>query len=270
MLTEFEALEANLRQSFRILAEGRPRAGLAELDGVSIASLGAQFQMFNAAFLHRRVASRDDLERRLDIARGFFESNRMPWAFWVCEEWLAWPARRVLAGMCQDLGMQPVAEMPGMVADSLRASGGFLQKSRPAAVLDIRRAEGPRMMDDFRAIGSACFHVPPVWFSEVFDDSIPSREFVCWVGYRGGKPVATAATVTSDGVIGLYNIATVPEEQRRGYGEAITRHAIAAASSASGLRRVILQSTSQGERLYKRLGFREVSRLVVFNSTVTK
>src|SRR4051812_14147039 len=139
VLTEFEALEANLRQSFRILAEGRPQAGIAELDGVSIASLGARFQMFNAAFLHRRVVSRDDLERRLDSARGFFDSQRTPWAFWVCEEWLAWPARRVLAGLCENFGMQAVAEMPGMVADALRGSGGFLQKSRPAAVLDIRR-----------------------------------------------------------------------------------------------------------------------------------
>ena len=127
-------------------------------------------------------------------------------------------------------------------------------------------AQDPRVMADFRTIGSLCFHVPPTWFREVFDDSMPMREFICWVGYSAGLPVATAATVVSHGVIGVYNVATVPDERGKGYAEAITRHAIAEAARQSGLTRVILQATAQGERLYKRLGFREVSRLVVFNS----
>src|SRR5579859_1726888 len=96
VLTEFEALEANLRQSFRILAEGRPRADIAELDGVSIASLGATFQMFNAAFLNRPVSARHELEERLSCAHGVFAARNLPWAFWICEDWLGRPARRAL------------------------------------------------------------------------------------------------------------------------------------------------------------------------------
>ena len=290
---EFKSLEANLRQSFRVLAQGRPRADVAELDGVSIASLGAAFQMFNAAFLNRRVAARAELEARLGSARQVFAARRLPWAFWICEEWLAWPARRALTGVCENFALRAAAEMPGMVADSLRepkrlplagraaTSLGIrraatsldirrvatsLDIRRAAPALDIRQAEESRTMEDFRAVGSVCFHVPAVWFREVFDDAMPFRAFTFWVGYHDGRPVATAATVVSDGVIGLYNVATMPCDRGRGYGEAITRHAIADASRRSGLRRVILQSTAQGERLYKRLGFREVSRVVVFNS----
>lgn len=266
VLKEFEALEANLRQSFRILAETRPRADIAELDGVSIASLGATFQMFNAAFLNRHVPAPDDLEERLNRARAFFLSRALPWSFWICEDWLDRAVRRVLVGICGRFGLRAAAEMPGMVADSLRESARFSLKGRAMPALEMRRAETPRAMQDFRAIGSVCFHVPPAWFNEVFDDSMPSREFACWVGYRGDTPVATAATVVSDGVIGLYNVATTPFERGKGYAEAVTRHAIAAASRESGLTRVILQSTAQGERLYKRLGFREVSRVIVFNS----
>ena len=266
MLTEFEALEANLRQSFRILAEGRPRADIAELNGVSIASLGAAFQMFNAAFLNRHVAGSDDLEDRLECARQLFVSRGLSWAFWICEDWLARSVRRALVDTCERFGMRAAAEMPGMVADSLREPKRSSPASCGNSLLDIRRAECPRSMDDFRAIGAVCFHVPQVWFNEVFNDTMPSRDFTCWVGYRDGRPVATSATVVSDGVIGLYNVATIPGEQGKGYGEIITRHAITSAERESGLRRVILQSTSQGERLYKRLGFREVSRVVVFNS----
>ena len=266
MAAEFEALEANLRQSFRILAEGRRRADIVELDGVSIASLGAQFQMFNAAFLNSQVPTRFDLEARMERARRFFSVRQLAWAFWICEDWLQPRERRRLVSVCEAFGMRAATEMPGMVADSLREPGRFSLRARVAPALDIRRAEDPRTMEDFRAIGSVCFHVPPAWFGEVFDDTMPSREFTCWVAYRDGRPVATAATVVSGGVIGLYNIATAPDQQGRGYGEAITRHAIRSASRESGLSRVILQSTSQGERLYRRLGFREVSRVVVFNS----
>lgn len=153
-----------------------------------------------------------------------------------------------------------------MVADSLRDAGRLLLPSRPAPELDIRRADNVLTMSDFRAVGSACFHVPPAWFGEVFDDTIPSREFRCWVGYQEGRPVATAATVVAHDVIGLYNVASIPGEQKKGFGEVITRHAIGEAANESGLQRVILQATWQGERLYRKLGFREVSRLVVFNS----
>lgn len=258
---EFESLEANLRQSFRALAHGRPRADVTELEGVSIASLGAEFQMFNAAFLNSRVAGREDLEGRLARAQSVFHARRIPWSFWICEDWLAWPARRSLVSVCEKFGLRAVAEMPGMAAEGVRDT-----KRRDKPAIEIVRADSPATMEHFRSIGSLCFHVPPTWFREVFDDSMPGRDFICWLAFRDGLPVATAATVVSHGVIGVYNVATLPDERGKGYAEAITRHAIAEAARQSGLSRVILQSTAQGERLYKRLGFREVSRLVVFNS----
>lgn len=261
---EFESWEANLRQSFRVLAQGRPRADVTELEGVSIASLGAEFQMFNAAFLNSRVIGHGDLESRVARAHSVFAARRMAWAFWICEDWLAWPARRSLVAVCEKFGLRAVAEMPGMAADSLRNA------KRVSPRIEIVRADSPATMEHFRTIGSLCFHVPPAWFREVFDDSMPARDFICWLAYRDGLPVATAATVVSHGVIGVYNVATTPDERGKGYAEAITRHAIAEAARQSGLRRVILQSTAQGERLYKRLGFREVSRVIVFNSNAMR
>lgn len=259
-------MDANLRQSFRVLAQGRPRGDIEELDGVSIASVGVSFQMFNAAFLSREVSGPEDFRRRFCAARGLFNSRHLPWSFWICEEWLPRGVRRSLVDICENYGMRPVTEMPGMVAEPLRPAPRFSRHSWESSPLDVVRAVDGRTMNDFRAVGSLCFHVPPAWFREVFDDTIPSREFYCWVGYYEGRPVATAATVVSDGAIGLYNVATLPGEQRKGFGEAITRRAVGEAAKESGLRRVILQSTSQGERLYRKLGFREVSRLVVFNS----
>ena len=119
-------------------------------------------------------------------------------------------------------------------------------------------------LSHFRAVGSACFRVPPDWFAEVFNQ--PRADFPCWVGYVDGLPMATAASVNQKGVVGTYNVATMPDFREKGYGEAITRFALHAGLAESPGSRVILQATGQGLSLYARMGFRAVTRIQVFNS----
>ena len=73
---EFQPVESNLRASFRILAGGRPRGEVREIAGISIASAGVTFQMFNAAFLAAPVASDVEMERRLLVGRHAFRPAR--------------------------------------------------------------------------------------------------------------------------------------------------------------------------------------------------
>jgi GNAT superfamily N-acetyltransferase len=260
---DFHPVEANLRDSFRALASGRPRADLLEASGVTIASLGARFQMFNAAFLSSPVATSKELEQRLGFARTHFRSRNLPWALWVCEDWVETSVRRGLSQLCATHGLRLTAEMPGMIA------AGPIAKPRHALPApEYRRVNSLQTLADFRGIGSVCFHVPPEWFNEVFDESVPCARpgFECWVAYFDGAPVATAASVPSDGVIGLYNIATAPEYRGRGFGEAITRHLIGTARAGQPACPIVLQSTSHGFRLYQRLGFKTTTRFVVYNS----
>jgi GNAT superfamily N-acetyltransferase len=258
----FHDVAENLRQSFRALAEGRPGAEVVELPGVSIASLGVAFQMFNAAFLSEPVETQADLQDRLRSARDYFESRGHPWAFWICEDWLATDIRRKLSRACQMYGLRMSAEMPGMAASKLRAP------SRPLAELEVRALASGSVLDDFRALGSTCFHVPISWFGEVFDERVAMQgDFRCWVAYCDGAPVATAASVVSERALGIYNVATAPEHRKRGYAEAITRYAISQGLGESPSRRLVLQSTSLGYRLYDRMGFYPVTRVLVYNST---
>ena len=261
-MTSFHCVADNLRESFRVLASGRPRGSVLELPGVSIASLGVTFQMFNAAFLSERVETEAALEAGLRAAKDYFAFQQVRWSFWICEDWLATTGiRRKLSSACRNVGLRLSSEMPGL------ASEGISPPSRALPALDLRRVDSAGTLDDFRGVGSTCFHVPIDWFSEVFDAGIAvTHPFVCWVGYRGGEPVATAATVSAHGVTGLYNVATAPSCRHRGYGEAITRQAIDAAVRATDSTRVVLQSTSQGLRLYQRMGFQPVTRVLVYNS----
>jgi GNAT superfamily N-acetyltransferase len=258
----FRDVAENLRQSFRTLAEERPGAEVVELAGVSIASLGVAFQMFNAAFLSEPVEKESELEERLRAAAGYFASRGLPWAFWICEDWMAASLRRKLSRACQTFGLRLSSEMPGM------ATGHLKPPTRTLPEMEVRAMEPGATLNDFRALGSTCFHVPITWFSEVFDERVAARKvFRCWVGYRNGLPVATAASVLSERALGIYNVATAPEHRKHGYGEGITRFAIDSASRDGEARRLVLQSTSQGHRLYDRMGFYPVTRVLVYNST---
>lgn len=229
---------------------------------MSIASLGVTFQMFNAAFLSEPVETEAALHERLRIAEEFFSSHGLRWAFWICEDWLLTSViRRRLSRACESVGLRLTSELPGLAVQHLT------RPSRELPPVDFRQVDSDSVLNDFRAVGASCFHVPITWFSEVFDDAITTNHpFVCWVGYRDGEPVATAATVFAENAIGLYNVATAPACRHRGYAEAITRHAIEAAVRETNSSRVVLQSTSEGLRLYQRIGFQPVTRVLVYNS----
>jgi len=259
---EFFPVEANLRQSFRVLATDRTGADVMELPGVSIASLGVAFQMFNAAYLNSMVENEEEMHSCLELAQTHFQTRGIAWSFWICEDWLTRPLRRKLSRICQNFDLRLVSEMPGMTADTVKAA------RRPLPDLEIRRVDSLPVLHDFQAIGSTCFHVPPAWFSEVFDERRAARgEFACFVGYRDGEPVATAASVPSQGAIGIYNVATSPGHRERGYGEIMTRHAIDASLKEYPGSQTVLQATWQGLSLYERMGFRAVTRFSVYNSS---
>jgi ribosomal protein S18 acetylase RimI-like enzyme len=147
-----------------------------------------------------------------------------------------------------------------MIADRL------LPANKPLPRLEIRRVCSEAERDVFCEIGSVCFHVPIPWFREVFDSDRVWDDFAAYVAYSEGNPVSTAAVVAGGGAIGVYNVATLPAEQHRGFGEAVMRHALKEGLRTHGSKPLILQSTPAGLRLYQRMGFRTVARVAVYSS----
>jgi ribosomal protein S18 acetylase RimI-like enzyme len=256
----FENVAANLRESFRTVAASRAAGENRELRGVSIASAGVTFQMFNAAFLSAPVASEAELAQRILLANTHFGARGLEWAYWVCEDWLSGRARKRSRRAFESLGLRHSVDLPGMVAERVAPP------VRPLPSLDVRRVETGPVRDAFCAIGALCFHVPPAWFNQVFDSDGVWRDFAGYVGYRDEEPVATTAIVGGGGAMGVYNVATLPPHQRRGFGEAVMRYALADARRRSGIERAVLQSTPAGLSLYRRMGFRAVTNVAVYAS----
>jgi ribosomal protein S18 acetylase RimI-like enzyme len=257
---EFESVAANLRESFRVVAAHRVEGELKEMEGVSIASAGVTFQMFNAAFLSAPVVSEGQMDLRVAQAAVYFAARGQRWAYWICNGWLDGRTRRRLQSVLRKRNLYPAVELPGMLAEEVSPPVRELPR------MEMRRvSEGP-VKDAFCAIGSTCFNVPLIWFCEVFESPSVWKDFAAYVGYVDGEPVSTAATVIGGGAVGVYNVATMPGRRCGGYGETVMRHALAQARLEHGLSRTILQSTPQGFELYQRMGYRTVTSVAVFCS----
>lgn len=257
---DFSNVADNLRESFRVLASGRATGEVRELRGVSIASAGVTFQMFNAAFLSGPVTSDAELEQRILLASMHFQSRGQEWAFWVCNDWMKGAVRGRSQKIFGKFGLRHSVDLPGMVAERLAPP------RRPLPRLEIRRVCDAITQEAFCAVGSICFNVPFSWFREVFETNAVWERFAGYVAYVSEEPVSTAAVVIDGRAAGVYNVATIPGHQRRGYGEAVVRHALNAVRTDRGIERTILQSTKAGYGLYERMGYRTVTNVSVYST----
>ena len=92
-------------------------------------------------------------------------------------------------------------------------------------------------------------------------ERILQPHIVAVVAYRDGAPAAGAMTILSHGIAGVYWMGTVAPARGAGLGDACTR-AVSNAAFDRGAAFVVLQASPQGEPIYLRMGFREVTRYV--------
>jgi GNAT superfamily N-acetyltransferase len=257
----FRDVDANLRHTLCLLASHQAAGEVREAGGMALASAGVRFSMFNAALVSAPVGAAGDLERKIAAAAEHFQARGLEWSCWVCDHWLEAPLRLQAASLFAAHGLQRATIYPGMVAEPL------LPPVRRLPRLEIRPVDGRATQLAFSEIGCVCFHLPVDWFREIFEhDSLWRSGFSGWVGYVDGEAVTTAAAVVAAGSIGIYNVATLPHHRRQGYGEAILRHAVQQAQQAAGIERCVLQSSPKGFPLYARMGFRTVTRFVIYVS----
>jgi ribosomal protein S18 acetylase RimI-like enzyme len=133
--------------------------------------------------------------------------------------------------------------------------------------LEIRRAASSDDVGDFLAVLTAVYRDAgwqESWrdaFASIgFADDAPVRVFV---GREAGSPVSSSFLVLGAGVAGIYGVHTDPAERGRGLGAALTRAPMREARDA-GYEVAVLQSAPKAAPLYRRLGFRAVCEVGIY------
>jgi ribosomal protein S18 acetylase RimI-like enzyme len=257
-VSDYLIVEENLRAAMRFFGEASGSGEVRALNGSVAMFSGLDYGVFNIALLTAPAAN-GQLDTRLrDISR-FFRDRTLRWSFWLCEDLLDREARNAARQTFADFGMRSISHPPGMLARALAAPAHVLPRveMRPVADRDTRAA--------FAEITSVCFDIPYLVARAVYwREDAWTRGYQGFVGYIEGKAVAIVAMVEAGGAVGVYSLATLPGFRRRGLGEALLREAAAEMTRRSGISQLVLQSTEAGYELYKRMGFRDVTKFAVY------
>jgi amino acid adenylation domain-containing protein len=131
------------------------------------------------------------------------------------------------------------------------------------STLKITRVENGPQADEFARIFYSAFKVKEPGYKKALVQQIASGDsspkVSHYIGYAGGTAVCAATWIADAGEHGLYNMATAPEHRKKGYAAALLTSLIRD-HLASNQGRIFLQVEKGGgaEKLYRRLGFREV------------
>jgi GNAT superfamily N-acetyltransferase len=254
------ALEANVISFFSRMA-GTPQGSLDRSPEQIRISSGVPFAIFN--WVLRNRFSELDTEERVTSTLRFFQNQGAPfyWGIFPNDQ----PTN--LKGKLSEVGF--VAEdAPAMAIDLATLPADTVPpglRIRPVRTEDEVRVFAETLnAGDFQASTEIARTIPDVLRPSCnpFDRE---PHLGCFIGYRNGVPVATSARYLSDGVVGIYGVATVSDARRKGIGAAMTVAALAD-GRAQGYRVGVLIATAMGEPVYRRIGFRELFRLAQYQS----
>ncbi|MCP3985259.1 MAG: GNAT family N-acetyltransferase [bacterium] len=195
----------------------------------------------------------EDPERALALADEFFAALGRGYTLWIRGH-----LDKDLEEHAKKIGMPSLSDMPGMWLDAPTPE-------RPLAEgLVVAQAKDVEALSRLAAIEAGSYAttgLPPEACEAVF--AMPERLLnpytVVAIGHADGQPAAAAIASLSNGVAGVYWVATLPEARGRGLGESCTR-LVGNRALELGARGVVLQASSHGEPIYRRMGYREIGR----------
>lgn len=144
---------------------------------------------------------------------------------------------------------------PGMTLDMLTMNEDFLAPPE----LDIHTVKDPATLRQWVDIWlfAAPDTVIPIYQRVHAQLGIgPQKPWQFFIGLLQGKPVATSGLFLAAGVATIHTVITLPEARHRGIGTAMTLAALRDARQR-GYRYAVLTASPYGERIYRRIGFRD-------------
>ena len=231
-------------------------------DGIVVIDSFLACDTFNIV-CHARL--RDNTALRVRNVLEYIRTSNRPFSWWV----MPGDQPENLGETLQQEGLMAAESERAMVADldDLRA-----EKSPEA--LRIERVVSPEQLKDFAGVNAANWNPPDQFVIEFYDRVAPvALRADCplrfYVGYVNESAVATAEMTISDDAVGLYNIATLASQRRRGFGTAMTVRPLLDARR-DGFKTAVLQAAPDAVSIYARAGFRPFGEIIEYKAATSR
>ncbi|WP_331729290.1 GNAT family N-acetyltransferase (plasmid) [Streptomyces sp. NBC_00028] len=227
------------------------QADVRDLPGLAVRWADCRFAFWNAITLNEAGLGQALLENRLAQAADIMRSKQRPGFLWLFEDLLADDARAALDEAAQRAGLVHAFPGTGMAGDLLPLP----EPHHPD--LTFERVTTDEHLTAYADINSRAYGFDLADGRDgIAGSALWKRDVYAYLALRDGTPVACAATVEAQGRLFVILVATEPDHQRHGYGEAVTRKALHEGARATGLTRATLHATVAGAPVYPRIGFK--------------
>ncbi|MFB8177035.1 GNAT family N-acetyltransferase [Streptomyces sp. NPDC055966] len=228
-----------------------PHADVRDLPGIAVRWADSRFAFWNCVTLTEVDADPALLGRRLVQAADIMRAKKQPGFLWLFDDLLGDEARAGVRSAAEKAGLAYGFPGTGMAGDLLPVP----EPSHPD--LTFARVTTEEQLRAYADLNSRAYGFPLEHGRDgLLGSTLWKSRVHAYLGLRDGVPVTCAGTVEADGRLFVALVATAPEWERRGYGEAVTRKALYEGARATGLTRATLHATAAGAPVYPRIGFR--------------
>jgi GNAT superfamily N-acetyltransferase len=225
--------------------------------GLAITWPNTRFPFYNSVFLTEPMTDARVLRDTVQEAVAYMRARESGGLFIVCLDHLSGSAKDRAASILAQARLVQALPMTGMAGD-------ILPMEAPAhPTLRFVRIADDATIQAFAQLNCVSYGVPiETGLSLVKEHTLWQEHAYGFVAYEGQRPVSTATAIVNDGCLFLFLVATAPGSRRKGYGEAVVRHALQTAHEATGIRRTVLHATEAGYPLYRRLGYHPTGKFM--------
>lgn len=221
-----------------------------EFEGLEAAWVNSTMPFCNGTFFTSAPADEADLRRRLDAAKADAAAHALPWGLFTYDPYFA------ELPIPSDAGFERMIGIRVMTGDAAR----LRPPERPLPPVEFRRitdVDGARQALDInmQAYGMPAEMTESALATGAFFGD-PARDFG-YVAYVDGAEVSTATAVLLEGWLYVALVATAADHRKKGYAEAVMRHALQQAAAATGVTRTSLDASDAGAPLYAQMGYTE-------------
>lgn len=238
------------------LSSRSPQAARFDGKGIKASSTGLKIPLLNLALGcdFPKDISAMEIEEEVKSVIAFFSKRNVPWYWWLNTK----PSPADIGQILKKCGLQyDPPPLPAMIAPNRQDTAQFpaLRKDirvwRAHSMADLQAASKIRRLAFRFAEGQALTYFEDM-AADWLDGSSPARLFLA--GESESEPMSIGAVIEGAGIPGIYVMATLPGQHRKGYGKAILSRLLAEASASEG-RLVALTASQAGAGLYSQFGF---------------